>query len=128
MRGNYRVVRASTTNCESGFILATLSVYLTCCFILNTVQAKMLLEGKHILDINAANAHGETALDLGMLPLFKPSTLAYAFPPPKSQQTDAALRNGHRDIAELLLAHGDELDSGSLVHVCVAVLQQSSFP
>ncbi len=41
-------------------------------------------------------------------------------PPHKSQQTDAALRNGHRDVAELLLAHGAELDSDSLVHVCVA--------
>ncbi len=62
------------------------------------------------------------------MPLFKPSTHLLMSPPPsKSQQTGAALRNGHRDIAELLLAHGAELHNGTLLHVGVAVSHQSSF-
>ncbi len=63
---------------ESGFMYigGTLGFSYWAVSFLNIVQAKMLLEGKHISDINAANAYGETALDFGMLPLFKPSTLA----------------------------------------------------
>ncbi len=66
MRGNYHVVRTSTTYWEWVYIGGTLGISYCSCFILNIVQAEMLLEGKHISDINATNAHGETALDFGM--------------------------------------------------------------